>query len=91
MFEAAAGTALSVIFLFTWIGLRRIYKCGMIADVVCFGGLTWMFAGTYAGMMTGVISALFISIFLRGLRMFFKSQDAQLDAMRVHQHLRRSP
>jgi len=30
MFEAAAGTALSVIFLFLWIGVRRVVRFGML-------------------------------------------------------------
>jgi hypothetical protein len=80
MFEAAVGTALSVIFLFMWIGFHRIARIGLIVDIGSFVGLTWMFHGTYAGMMTGVLAALFVSIFLRGLRYWFKQQRAKVAA-----------
>jgi hypothetical protein len=75
MFEAAAGTALSVIFLFLWIGVRRVVRFGMLVDLVCFVSLTWMFHGTYAGMMTGVLAALCVSCYLRLMRKFVYGKE----------------
>lgn len=77
MFEAAIVTALSVIALFWWIGFRFIAKLGMLVDIGGFIGLTWMFHGTYIGMMTGATAALLVSVFLRFNRNFWRKQKAQ--------------
>ena len=74
MFEAALGTFVFVLFLFSWIGFRRVVRFGFLTDVIVHGILVWMFAGTYAGMMTGVLAATMVSIFLQGARRFFKMQ-----------------
>jgi hypothetical protein len=37
----------------------------MVVDIICTGSLIFMFAGSYAGMMTGVIAGLMISMVLR--------------------------
>lgn len=74
MFEAAVGTALSVIFLFMWIGFERVAKMSLVVDLLGFIGLTWMFHGTYAGMMTGVLAALIVSLFLRANRAYWRKR-----------------
>lgn len=57
--------ALTVIWLLSYIGFRRVFGYAFIFDVVITGTFIWMFAGSYAGMMTGVIAGLMVSIFLR--------------------------
>jgi len=65
MFEAALGTALSVIFLITYVDLRKALGYAWLIDIVSFCTLTLMFMGTYAGMVTGMLATLIISVFLR--------------------------
>ncbi len=68
MFEAALGTALAFIFLFGYLGFRRVAGYAFIVDIGCFVLCVYMFQGTYAGMMTGIIAGLVISVFLKLIR-----------------------
>ena len=74
MFEAALGTFVFVLFLFMWIGIRRVVRFGFLTDIIVHSVLIWMFYGTYDGMMTGVLAATFTSIFLQCARRFFRAQ-----------------
>jgi len=74
MLEAAIVTAASVLFVYWWIGFKLITRIGLIVDLLTFVGLTWMFHGTYIGMMTGASAALIVSIVLRGMRWYYKHQ-----------------
>jgi hypothetical protein len=68
MFEAALGTALAFIFLFSYFGFRRVAGYAALVDIAVFALCVWLFSGTYAGMMTGMIAGLFISLFLKSVR-----------------------
>ena len=62
--------AATVLYLCSYIGFRRIFAFSFILDLAVTAGFIWMFAGSYAGMMTGVIAGLMFSMFLRiGRRM----------------------
>lgn len=82
MFEAALGTFVFVLFLFMWIGFRRIIRFGMLVDFAVHSVLIWMFYGTYAGMMTGVLAATMTSIFLQCARRYFKAHERQIVTIR---------
>jgi len=63
--------AATVLYLFSYIGFRRVFAYAFILDIIVTGGFIWMFAGSYAGMMTGVIAGLLVSATFRiGRRLF---------------------
>ena len=57
--------AATVIWLLSYIGFRRVFAYAFLADLVITAGMVYMFAGSYAGMMTGVIAGITVSAFLR--------------------------
>lgn len=57
--------AATVLWLISYVGFRRAFAHAFILDIVVTGGFIWMFAGSYAGMMTGVIGGLMFSAFMR--------------------------
>ena len=68
MFEAAVGTAVCFILLFGYLGYKRVAHYAIIVDAGVFALCIWMFMGTYAGMMTGIIAGVIISLFLKTIR-----------------------
>ena len=62
--------AATVLYLCSYIGFRRIFAFAFILDIIVTGGFIWMFQGSYAGMMTGVIAGLTFSAFMRIGRWF---------------------
>ena len=63
--------ACTVLYLCSYIGFRRIFAYAFIIDLLVTAGFIMMFAGSYAGMMTGVIAGLTFSAFMRiGRRLF---------------------
>lgn len=63
--------AVTVLYLCSYIGFRRCFAHAFILDLIITGGFVWMFRGSYAGMMTGVIAGLTFSMFMRiGRRLF---------------------
>lgn len=71
MFEAALGTAATFILLFTYVGFRKVAGYAWLVDIGLFALCLWLFQGTYAGMMTGMISGLVITLFLKSIRRCF--------------------
>ena len=65
MILQGAIAAATVLYLCSYIGFRRIFAYAFILDLLVTGGFIWMFAGSYAGMMTGVIAGLIFSATLR--------------------------
>ena len=57
--------ALTMVWLLSYIGFRKVFAYAFLCDIIVTGLFIWMFAGSYAGMMTGVIAGLMVSIFLR--------------------------
>lgn len=57
--------AATVLYLFSYFDVRKVLNYAFIIDIVVTGGFIYMFAGSYAGMMTGVIAGLIVSGVLR--------------------------
>jgi len=70
--------AATVLWLISYIGFRRAFAHAFILDLTVTGGFIWMFAGSYAGMMTGVIAGLMFSAFMRIGRRLFGVERARL-------------
>ena len=68
MFEAALGTAFCFLIVMFRFGIRKIAGYATLFDVLVTALLMWLFTGTYAGMMTGVLAGGLISVFLNAVR-----------------------
>ncbi len=68
MFEAALGTAVAFIFLFSYFGFKRVAGYAWLVDIAIFALCIYLFKGTYAGMMTGIFAGIIISVFLKSIR-----------------------
>lgn len=68
MFEAALGTAVAFIFLFSYLGFKKVAGYAWLVDIALFALLLYLFKGTYAGMMTGIMAGLILSVFLKTFR-----------------------
>jgi hypothetical protein len=68
MLEAGVITAIGVIWLLSWMNLKRVAGYGFAWDIIITFVLTWIFIGTYAGMVTGMFAAAIVSVFLRMIR-----------------------
>ena len=79
MIESAIGTFVMVLFLFAWIGFERVVKFGVFADITVHSALAYMFIGTYAGMMTGILAATLVSCFLQLMRRYYKAKRRHHD------------
>lgn len=60
--------AITIVWLLSYVKLRRVFAFAPVVDAACTGLLIFMFSGSYAGMMTGVIGGMLISVFLRAGR-----------------------
>ena len=85
MLEASIATALTFIFLFTYLGIRRVAGYAWIIDISLFVLFLWLFKGTYAGMMTGILAGLIVTIFLKVVRRTLGYQVVRLH--RAHDEL----
>ena len=65
MITQGAIAALTMMWLISYLPFRRVLGYAFIVDVLVTGTFIFMFAGSYAGMMTGVIAGLFVSMTLR--------------------------
>ena len=65
MMEAAFGTAIAFIFLFSYFGFKKVAGYAVIVDIAVFALCIYLFRGTYAGMMTGIFAGIMISVFLK--------------------------
>ncbi len=63
--------AATVLYLVSYIGFRRVFAYAFVVDCIVTGGFICMFAGSYAGMMTGVIAGLLFSFTMRTGRHLF--------------------
>ena len=71
----AAGT---VLWLLSYIGFRRVFAFNWFWDIAITLTLVLMFSGSYAGMMTGVIGGIIVSMFLRFGRALLGSERPAL-------------
>ena len=70
--------AATVLYLVSYIGFRRVFAYAFVTDIFVTGGFIYMFAGSYAGMMTGVIAGLLFSITIRTGRHLFGIEKPRL-------------
>lgn len=68
MLSSALITAIGLIWLMSWLNLRRIAGYGFLVDAALTGLLMYLFHGTYAGMVTGMFAGVFVSLFIRGVK-----------------------
>lgn len=57
--------AATVLWLLSYIGWRRVFAYNWFWDIAITSLMVYMFRGSYAGMMTGVIAGIIVSLFLR--------------------------
>lgn len=68
MLEAGFISAVGVIWILSRLNLRRVAGYAFFVDVTVTGLLTFLFIGTYAGMMTGMFAGVLVSAFLTLVR-----------------------
>ena len=68
MLEAGLLTALGVIWILSRMNLKRVAGYALAWDVSITALLTFIFIGTYAGMVTGMFAGLIVSMFLTGVK-----------------------
>lgn len=76
--------AVTLIWILSYFNLRRIFNYAMVVDVSCTALLVYMFSGSYAGMMTGVIGGMLISLFLRAGRATVGRETPKMIRRRGH-------
>ena len=64
MLEAGLLTAIGIIWILSRMNLKRIAGYIMFWDIALTTGLAFIFVGTYAGLMTGILAGVIISAFL---------------------------
>jgi hypothetical protein len=57
--------AVTFLWLLSYFPFRRVFGYAFLTDVICTSVMLIMFAGSFGGMMTGVIAGLTLSMFLR--------------------------
>ena len=70
--------AATVLWLLSYMGFRRVFAYNWFWDVAITVALVYMFSGSYAGMMTGVIGGILVSLFLRVGRHLFGTEKLVL-------------
>jgi len=70
MLEAGLLTAIGVIWILSRMNLKRIAGYALAWDVGLTAFLTFLFIGTYAGMVTGMMAGVIISLFLTLVKKF---------------------
>lgn len=67
--------AVTILWLLSYFGFRRVFGYAAVVDIVVTGGFMYMFAGSYGGMMTGLVAGLIVSCVLKfGGRVFGKER-----------------
>jgi len=84
MLEAGVITALGMIYLLSWMNLKRVAGYGFFWDIVITAVLTWIFIGTYAGMVTGMFAAAIVSVFLRLIKKVAGAERLHLERADDH-------
>lgn len=64
MIEAGVISALALFLVLARFNLRRICGYRTPVDVIATSLFVWMFIGTYAGMMTGILAGTCVSLML---------------------------
>ena len=64
MLEAAILTGIGVCWILSRFNLRRVAGYASFWDIAVTGTLSFLFIGTYAGMVTGMAAGVLVSAFL---------------------------
>lgn len=78
MIEAGLISAIGLFFVLCRFNLRRICGYATLVDVVATAAFVFMFAGTYAGMMTGIFAGVCVSLALNVVRTLYGYDRAHL-------------
>lgn len=70
MVEAGIITALGIIWLICRFNVKRVAGHAGFWDIIISGFLVFIFIGTYAGMVTGALAGVIVSMFLTAIRKF---------------------
>lgn len=76
--------AVTILWLLSYFNFRRVFTFAPVVDGLATGLLIFMFAGSYAGMMTGVIGGMMISLFLRAGRSVAGTEKPKFIRKRGH-------
>jgi len=79
MLEAAVLTAIGVIWILSRMNLKRVAGYALVWDVGLTALLTFLFIGTYAGMVTGMAAGVIVSLFLTIVKKTAGAERLQLD------------
>ena len=78
MIEAGIITAIGIIWLLCRFNLKRIAGHAAFWDISITGLLVFVFLGTYAGMVTGMLAGVIVSLFLTIIRKFAGYEKLQV-------------
>lgn len=78
MIEAGLISAIGLFFVLFRFNIRRIAGYATVVDIVATAGFMWIFAGTYAGMMTGIFAGVLVSFALNVIRKTYGYEKARL-------------
>jgi len=70
--------ALAFIIIMHKLGIRKFTGYSVITDIFISGGLTILFIGTFAGMVTALIAGIFVSLYLVLAKYFFGAEKFSL-------------
>lgn len=79
MLEAALLTGIGVIWILSRMNLRRVAGYALFWDVTTAAVLSFLFIGTYAGMVTGMAAAVLVSAFLTIVKKTMGAERLKLD------------
>jgi hypothetical protein len=64
MVPAGIASALGILVILLQFDFRKVLGFSLYIDIITTGGLTWIFAGTFSGMMAAIFGGLTISLIL---------------------------
>lgn len=74
----SALCAVAFIIIMHKIGIRKFTGYSVITDIFLSAGLTILFLGTFAGMVTALIGGIFVSLYLVFAKYLFGSEKFSL-------------
>ena len=84
MIEAGLISAVALFLVLARFNLKRICGYRTFIDVAATSIFVWMFIGTYAGMMTGILAGACVSLMLNIMTKLYGYERAHLVRERGH-------
>ena len=78
MFEAGIISAIALFLVLARFNLKRICGYRTFVDVLATSGFVYVFIGTYAGMMTGILAGACVSLMLNIMCKLYGYERAHL-------------